>query len=236
MKKWLSVIALGVAAVSCGQGVSDQETSLVKANPGGGDALYPQDQSYRDQDVSDSLFEVQEAVKERNLEKLKKYVHPDFHNEIAGITNREEFIKQFDLTDPKSSGWLILDKAMKLGGTFSYHRYGGVSFIVPYVRSAWPVQVDPFRWGAITGDGVNLRSSPSTSASVLLSLKYDLVKYNLDVQPVEANGVTWVAVITDKGLKGWVSNQYLYAGLEYQFTFNKNPEGLWVLYSGSAGD
>lgn len=61
----------------------------------------------------------------------------------------------------------------------------------------------------VTGDGVRVRSKPSTSASVVgLLYRGDRVQYNPEYSTVTADGYVWVPIFNGS-VTGWVADSYI---------------------------
>ncbi|MBA2758834.1 MAG: SH3 domain-containing protein [Chloroflexia bacterium] len=81
----------------------------------------------------------------------------------------------------------------------------------------------PFGLNIIVADPVNLRSAPTTSASVVTTLAAGTLAFVLD-GPRSANGFAWYQIQTVQGEDGWAASQFLEAA-----PFNENPVAAFAV-------
>src|SRR5262249_24942389 len=120
-----------------------------------------------------------DAVKRKDTQFILSVVEPNIENDFGGGNGVENFKAKWRLAKTAESKlWAELDRILSMGGTFRVEE-GKKSFWAPYVYSAWP---DDFECGddaqcyAVTGDHINVRREPASTAPIVASLSYDIVK------------------------------------------------------------
>ena len=109
-------------------------------------------------------------------------------------------------------------------------------FMAPYTYSNFPDQFDAFEYGAIIGDGVNVRRGPGTGHPIIKTLSFDIIRVN-DWTPTKTRGDKggWISVALIDGQKGYVASEYIRSPVDYRAIFNKE-NGRWIMTAFVAGD
>jgi uncharacterized protein YgiM (DUF1202 family) len=81
----------------------------------------------------------------------------------------------------------------------------------------------PFGLNVIVAQTVNLRSAPTTSASVTTTLATGTLAFVLD-GPRSANGFSWYQIQTAQGVDGWAARLFLEAA-----PFDENPNAAFAV-------
>ncbi len=121
---------------------------------------------------------------------------------------------------PDSELWKEISTVLSLGGTFSTHE-GKRTFWAPYTFSTFPDDLESFdelegyEYAPIISKNVRVRSRPNTTASIITSLSYDIVKATFpnpdDIKEGEAPG--WVKIVVPDGRNGYVAKDTFEAQL-----------------------
>ena len=122
--------------------------------------------------------------------------------------------------------WRELGWVLRHGGTFGKDG----SFQAPYISSCWPDGLDPFKFGAIAGADVRVRSLPQASAPVVGAASYDIVTI---LDHTRKDGYCHIRL--QGGGEGWVSQDYLGSPVDYR-AFFKRAAGQWKMTTFLAGD
>ena len=179
-----------------------------------------------------------QAVKARDLEAVVAAAAPDItlsFGEDVGPERFRDFLSGKE--DWAGEGyWKDLEAVLSLGGAFSEDG----SFAAPYVytdTTVLPEEVDYFTVFYCIGDKVRMRANPSTEATVVGQLSYDVVVADdpNNVAATDATGRDWFYVRTFDGRKGWVAAQFLRSPYQYRAGFEKR-DGRWLMTFFLAGD
>lgn len=92
-------------------------------------------------------------------------------------------------------------EAHPLAGPFQQSPFGGRNFVQAVLRG-------PFARVVNTGSCLNIRAEPGTAAGVL-TCAADGVLLRDTGETQEADGATWLRVVTPAGAEGWATTQYL---------------------------
>ena len=95
----------------------------------------------------------------------------------------------------------------------------------------FPRDLDTFKFQAIFGSNVNLRSKPGLRAPVTARISYNIVKvdyeHSLLVSP-DSNEYAWLMIETLGGKKGYVKAEFVRSPISYRAGFDK-VDGKWKL-------
>jgi hypothetical protein len=103
-------------------------------------------------------------------------------------------------------------------------------FCAPYVFCKFPDKLDAFTNVVIIQSNVLLRKAPSTNASVVEILSYDIVKKEWEFKDLK-----WMKVTTPNNMQGYILNQEARSPIDYRAYFVK-VNGRWKMRTFIAGD
>jgi hypothetical protein len=193
-----------------------------------GQTLRPVDEGATDPSFAAYRASLLEAVRQRDTEKLIAALDPNIRTSFGGDGKIEGFRKQWSPEKKDSPVWAELETILTNGGTFLKDSKK-TAFWAPYVYSAWPDGIDAFEYGAVMGENIPLRDSPSDTAKTIGLLSHNIVKLSRE----EKSGFTRVEA-TD-GQPGWVRRNQVRSPIGYRAGFNKLPSG-WKMTGLVAGD
>ncbi len=180
------------------------------------------------------------AVREKDLEFLKKHVDQNIHYSFGESGGINGFLKYWNLnSNPEKSGfWSELEEVLKLGGTFDDKEKS--SFTAPYVFSRFPGSYDAFEYAAVINKNVSIHAEPRSDSKIVGGLSYTVVK--LEKDPVSTTSETtngenfrWFTIRTLTGTEGYIYGKYLRSPLDYRTRFIKK-DGVWKMTFFVAGD
>lgn len=175
------------------------------------------------------------ALETRNRSALMSAIDPNVDNGPDQKSGLEEFQRRWSLEDEKSPVWRELHKALSLGGAFVKDARGQSRFCAPYVASRWPTDFDPFRFGAIIGTDVLVKSEPSSAARTSARLGHELVPVEdwevADSTPGFPQKWTRIRV---RDTPGFVPEESIRSPIEHMACFSSQG-GPWRLVSFTAG-
>lgn len=206
-------------------GAAAQERFLKPVDEGGKDASF---KLFRDKLIA--------AVKKRDAKYVVSVLDPRIKNSFGDSNGVASFKKMWKIDSPNSKLWDELLFVLTHGGAFAQEG-ANKTFIAPYVYSNFPEDLDAFEHSSIVGENVNLRATPFTSAPVVASLSYNLVKvdYNSSVRTKTDEDYTWLKVETLGGKSGFVQERFVRSSVGYRAGFEKK-KGLWKMTFFLAGD
>jgi hypothetical protein len=105
----------------------------------------------------------------------------------------------------------------------------------PYTYDGPPGDLDPFTHGAIVGEDVNVRATPSPAAETLTRLSYvvvPVVEWGYDEDPAAR---LWHRIRLEDGREGYVAGEFLWSPVDYRAGFEKR-DGRWQIVFFVAGD
>ena len=212
----LSAVSLGAAA---------QERFLKPVDEGSSDTSF---KLFRDKLIA--------AVKARDAKYVLSVVDPKIKNSFGDSDGVANFKKMWKIDSPQSELWDELLFILTHGGAFS-REGASKTFMAPYVYSSFPEDLDAFEHSAIVGENVNLRATPFTTAPVVASLSYNLVKvdYNNSIRKKTDEDYEWLKVETLGGKSGFVQDRFVRSSVGYRAGFEKK-RGQWKMTFLLAGD
>ena len=152
------------------------------------------DEAPRDKDLVEFRDRLRGAVRARDLNRLRPFVHPDFGFE-AQNRGREKYFQAHELTDPKSPEWLSLEMDLAGGG----HLNRPDSFCAPHYACPTPIGVNE-RVHVILGVDVAARDRPSPDGRILARLSCDVLRIpNEGIPPRPDSPVGWNSVWLSSG-------------------------------------
>jgi hypothetical protein len=200
--------------------------------------LPPVDEASKDPTFKTFRDALIDAVKRKDTQYILGVLAPDILNDFGGGNGIQNFKSKWRLGKTEESKlWAELDTVLSMGGSFRVDE-GKKTFWAPYVYSAWP---DDFDCGedaqcyAVTGDHVNARREPSSTAPIVASLSYDIVKSKIEDTGSKKTPEGWTKVIVPGGGTGYVATRFLRSQLDYRAGFAK-VKGKWLMTAFIAGD
>ena len=130
---------------------------------------------------------------------------------------------------PEASGDFFAELVRTLGMGSAVD--GGI-VSAPYLFTRFPADYDAFEHVAVVGEEVRVRNAPTLSGGVLASLTHAVVPsaYGPGVEPVRADGYTWVPVRLANGERGWVADVFVWSPIGYRIGFEKAGSTWRALY------
>lgn len=205
--------------------------------------VYPVDEGPQDAGFVAFRQNLLDAVERRDASAIRAIVAEDIRYSFGADGAREGFLEEWGGDVPGGIGEALyreLGDVLRGGGVWQDAPGGGRLFHAPYTSSAVDVE-DPYTTGVITGEGVNVRSAPSTQGRILAQLSYETVPLP---QGVTTDGATvtldgrdygWTPVELPGGQTGYVVDKYLRRPIGYRAWFEK-LDGRWMMTSFIAGD
>lgn len=146
--------------------------------------------------------------------------YPDDENKIrkSGIL---DFMSQWNPDKECSPLWNTLSAILSVGGVFADKEKQ--QYVMPYIHSLWPKDVDPLTYSAIVGKDINIRAEPDLSASVISQLSYDIVK--VDNRFVHDK---WQKITIPDGREGYVFGEFIRSKYDWSAGFAK-VGGEWKM-------
>ena len=198
--------------------------------------LYPVDEGAKDASFKAFRTKLIEAVKQRNTRFVLSVLHPKVQLSFGGKSGPKDFLEMWKPDSPDSELWSELSTVLSLGGTFSKSE-GKRVFWAPYTFSAFPDDLDGYEYASIVGENVRVRSQPSTTASIVTNLSYDIVKATFPVSDDIREGDVpgWVRVVVPDGKSGYVASRYIRSPIDYRLGVGR-IRGKWLITYFIAGD
>jgi len=200
--------------------------------------LLPVDEAAKDPTFKAFRDALIDAVKRKDTQFILGVVAPNILNDFGGGNGIQNFKTKWRLGKTEESKlWAELDTVLSMGGSFRVEE-GKKTFWAPYVYSAWPDEFDcgeDAQCYAVTGDHVNARREPSSTAPIVASLSYDIVKSKIEDTGSKKTPDGWIKVIVPGGATGYVATRFLRSPGDYRAGFAK-VKGKWLMTAFIAGD
>lgn len=175
-------------------------------------------------------------MKQRNTRFVLSVLHPRVRLSFGGHYGAKDFLDLWKPDNPDSELWDQLSAVLSHGGTFDRSE-GKRVFWAPYTFSAFPDDLDPYEYATIIGENVRVRSRPNTSASIVTSLSYDIVKATslITENARKEDPPGWVGVAVPDGRKGYVASRYVRWSTDYRLGFER-IRNKWLITAFIGGD
>jgi Bacterial SH3 domain len=206
--------------------------------------LYPVDEGFQDRSFEIFREQLLEASRKHDSKFILSILDPDILNSYGGDGGVEEFKVLWKIDQSDSKLWSVLSNILRMGGSFE-NEGGEKRFCAPYVSSRWrevisqlPTNSDPLDYEAIIENNVDIRAAASSTAPVVASLSYDIVKVYAKssvYDPTLIDSYTWLKIATVNGKEGYVSDKYTRSPSDYHACFKKRAD-KWVMTALVAGD
>lgn len=191
--------------------------------------LLPVDRASEDPSFVAYRDKLRAAVAARDTEALLALVDPKIRTDFGGGGGLADFRRHWNLPSKDSKLWSELDVILSHGGSFRSPMETKM-FCAPYVYSEWPDNLDAFTYLAVIDDDAPLRKAAAANATVIETLRYDLVKnVGMDF------GKPWREVELENGTRGFVANEHVRSPIEYRACFAQTG-GQWRMNLLVAGD
>lgn len=224
---WLRVLLLGLLTL----GTFDRAAAQ-------GRKLYPVDEASKDASFKAFRDKLLAAVRRHDPKFILNMLDPDVENDFGGSRGVKEFEKKWQVVDrPDSELWNVLTAVLPVGGTFMTAE-GQRGFCAPYVYARWPHQFNAFQYEAIIKERVEVRRQPNSTAPVIATLSYDIVKVDHEhsvPDKTRSESYLWVKIATPSGEEGYVPGETLRSPIDYRACFKK-VRGKWKMTALIAGD
>ncbi|HJT80296.1 MAG TPA: SH3 domain-containing protein [Chthoniobacterales bacterium] len=229
----VSPVAVGLALVSLLCPISDgADTEISKPFPPY--RLRPVDDSSRDPEFRKFYAKLLSAIERKDHGFLISIVDPKIELSFGGDAGISRFKEMWKPTERKSPIWNELGEALRLGVTFDAKQG---EFWAPYVFSRFPENYDGFDYSVIIAKEVKVRQKPKSSAPVLATLSYEIVRTNYsEFNDAATTGKPqWIKVGLSDGREGFVPAAMVRSPIDYRAGFAKK-EGKWMMTVFIAGD
>ncbi|HSF88149.1 MAG TPA: SH3 domain-containing protein [Saprospiraceae bacterium] len=210
--------------------------------------LVPKDEAFLDTSLVTFVDRLLEAIDKRD----QRFLYSVLDFDVSGIRGEasglSDFKQEWDADNDSSMVWLIMKRAINLGGVFLHDENdltGRYQFVFPYVYDLpLDIEDDYYNIGVITGKNVNLRDGPDTASPIKSKLTYDVVWYlDGDQYGKTRSGANpfgdpeWYQIETyDRQQRGWVNWRYIYSPMDYRMFLFKDGKGNWKISAFLAGD
>ena len=196
--------------------------------------LRPADESSRDPEFLAFYSKLLSATDRKDQTFLISIVDPKIELSFGGDAGISGFQKIWKPADRKSPIWKELGNALRLGVTFNA-RQG--EFWAPYVFTHFPENYDGFDYSAIIATDVKVRKEPKSSAPVIATLNYDIVRTNYSEFSADKKNAksSWIKVGLSDGREGFVPAAAVRSPIDYRACFAKK-DGKWKMIVFIAGD
>ena len=232
----LTGLALLPPAVDRAAASSPQPLASAKAYPRRPIALT--DQAKPGSSFYEFRQRLRQAVRDRDPAFLRQIADP----QIRLTFGRPLTLEQLEIANPNAIVWQHLERIVNTGCAPARASADVLpkfeAWTCPHVAET---SGNPFLDVYIVGTGVNVRSQPATSSSVVAVLSNEIVqsdpKGNLSPQQWQRTETStgWRPVITPEGVRGFVSSRYAYIAAGYRAQF-EHQQGQWKMTSLVAGD
>lgn len=191
--------------------------------------LLPVDEAARDPSFFIFRARLFEIIARRDADAILRVLDPQIRNSFGGDGGVQEFKEMWKPEEVDSKLWSDLAKVLAMGGKWD----GTKGFEAPYVSAAWPENLDPFDYGAITAENVRVRAKPAADGEVIGSLSFAIV--HVLEWPDDTPGASWVKIQLVDGREGFVAGDFVGSAAGLRAYFEKR-NGAWKLISFVAGD
>ncbi|MFD1735019.1 SH3 domain-containing protein [Bacillus salitolerans] len=196
------------------------------------------DESSQNPLIAKFIAELKTVIKEKNKENLLQLLSDEIKFSFgAEEIGKAGFVKKWNLDQqPENSRvWIELQDALAHGGTLHED-----SYTAPYIYLNFPEGYDAFNYGAILGERVNLRTTPSLNSETILQLSYEVVEmvgeYTEETVKIDQELYHWVKVKTLDGVMGYVAGKYVRTSVDYRIGIDKDESGQLKIQFFIAGD
>jgi len=200
--------------------------------------LLPVDEASKDPTFKAFRDALIDAVKKKDTQFLLNSVAPDIQNDFGGGNGVANFKATWKLARvSESKVWAELDAILSMGGSFRVEG-GKKTFWAPYVYSAWPDDLDcgeDAQCYAVTAEHVNVRSQPSSTAPIVASLSYEIVKSKGEEPDPAKTPEGWTKIVVPGSGVGYIATKFIRSPGSYRAGFAK-IKGKWLMTALIAGD
>ena len=206
--------------------------------------VYPVDEAPRYPALVRLRKTLLEAIDRRDTAALRALLTPDIRIGFGADNGAAAFFEHWNLRrHPTTSDlWPTLGDALRGGGVIT----PDAGFAFPAAAQLWDGG-DPYTGIVITGQGVNVRASPSLSGAIVAQVSYDVLERLPPATYASGEprvvGTTrigdrdygWTEVRLPDGRTGWVSDKFVTSPVGYR-GYISAEDGEWRLRSFLAGD
>lgn len=219
-------------------GLTDYDKSKLVFQPM---QLLPVDESKQDPTLRKTLDDLLIIINNKDVEGLKSFIDKNITVSFGGENGLEDFITfwDLDLNPKKSMLWDVLKTTITLGGTFDEENKN--AYYTPYIFTKFPE--DPFEFGIIVGEKVNIRAEPNLKGALVRQLSHELVRLIAYDKPFDSRTLTignethdWLKIEMADGKTGYVWGKFFRSGIDYRAGFSKVRDEGWKMTFLVAGD
>ena len=205
------------------------------------------DETNQSPEFAQFLTRVKQAVRDRDAQFIRSIVT----DQTKFSFGEHRSINYLNPENANSPLWSQLEKSLALGCTqeadfFScpttFRQFDAAVKDAPndQKNTAYETSI------VVVGQGVNVRSQPSTTSTAIATLTNEIVRFDSDTFSKASesdraetfnlsNLEGWTPVILPNNKRGFVSNRYAYSPLGYRVLFAKE-NGKWIMQAFVSGD
>lgn len=195
--------------------------------------LRPFDEGLRDVSFMQFRDRLLRATRENDTSYVFSVVAPDVINGFDSGIGLDAFRRTWDDGRGEGIRYDIL-RQLPLGGSMSPD---GKTFEAPYTWTRFPDDLDGYEYGVVIGNGVNVRSGPSTKSDVIARVSYAIISIPdwMPVQGHDDDKHQWYRVWLRNGRKGYIVDDLVRSPIDTRFWFTKTAD-RWYLKRWVAGN
>jgi hypothetical protein len=177
-----------------------------------------------------------DATQKRDKQFLLSILDKNVRNQDERQRGIANFRRQWELDTDDSPVWRELGAALQLGGAYIKREKRPREFCVPYLLGRWPEDVEPFNHGVVISRDAQVQAEPSSSASALGVLSYDIVAvadWEVDDKSRDVKQ-KWVK-IRYRNRNGYIPEEQIRSPIEQAACFVKSASGWRMTAFAPAG-
>ena len=188
----------------------------------------PRNDVTEDSSFGQFLTEYRKALEDMDEAYIKSHTHPNVKISFGGHSGWDGLVDYWSLDDGSDAFYKMMATTLKYGAVDTSGGQGN-AFMAPYVFTDFPATFDAFTYSVVIGSGVNIRTRPTTSAEIVTTSSYEVLK----VLEEEKDG--WVKVQLPDGSRAYIYGTYLWSPIGYRAEFTK-VDNAWLLEFFVKGD
>lgn len=203
--------------------------------------ILPVDESKQNASLRKTLDNLLIIIDNKDVDGLVPFLDKDISVSFGEDDGIESFITfwNLDLNPDESMVWDVLKTTISLGGTFGEGNKN--AYFTPYVFTNF--FEDPFEFGLIIGNKVNIRSAPNLKGKVVRQLTHEIVQLVTYDKPFDTRTQTignethdWLKIKMADGETGYVWGKFFRSPIDYRACFAKVRDEGWKMTCFIAGD
>jgi hypothetical protein len=203
--------------------------------------VLPVDESKQNASLRKTLDNLLIVINNKDVDGLRPFMDNNIKLSFGEDNGFEDFITfwDLDLNPEKSMLWDVLKTTITLGGTFD--RDNKNAYYTPYLHTSFIE--DPFEFGVIIGEKVNIRAEPNLKGKLVRQLTHEVVQviaYDKDndtrTQIIGQEKHDWMKIKMADGEVGYVWGKFFRSPIDYRAGFAKVRDEGWKMIFFVAGD